>query len=433
MEETDDEYVLVNFEEEKDVCLLQQEDMIIVNFKEKGACSEEDMLEPHSDDDDDDDDDDGSVELNFNAPLATDPSLEHIGVLGRHMKLKNNLSIDQVVKEHALAFLPAKSLYKCKAVSKQWERWITNPFFIHQHTLCFKNVSGLFCQHPGEMPSFISLDPSAFGVRNPTLKFLPEWVAIRATSNGLLCCRGYSENQAYYICNPVTEEWRKLPEPCLYHGPRTGIALVFEPSTLGFASHFEVIAVVRVPDSLFQYFEIYSSRTNSWRITETVCCESNIGETNGDGFYMKGYAYWEMESGVVLAYNMTHEQYGIISLPACNAPVGALTEMDGRLCYLFPKEDDDHNYSIEVYGTMKMNLKHVIPVSSGGLDVLCNVVCFVNDDTLILELGEEIIAYHVSERRSKILSYGSTDGFTKYLPYVNSLVPVAIPVAEEME
>ncbi|XP_065851771.1 F-box protein At5g49610-like [Euphorbia lathyris] len=404
LEETDDDYILVNLEEEK----------------EEDACSEsiqqlEDALVLDSQSDD---------EESFD--MASDQSPEHVDVSGKQLKQRMELSIEDVVKQHALVFLPAKSLYKCRAVSKDWEQWIGNPFFIHQHTLHFKDVSGLFCQLPGEDPSFISLDPSAFGVRNPTLNFLPEHVDVRATCNGLLCCQGRSENQAYYICNPVTEEWKMLPDPLLYHAAGTGIALAFEPSTFNFDSHYQLIAMVQSLDCLIRYFEIYSSETNSWRISETVCCETDIGETNGDGFYMRGYAYWEMQSGVALAFNVIEEQYGIVSLPPCNAPIGALTQMDGGLCYVFPRQDNE----IEVYSTMEMRLKYVIRISPNavmdlGWDRSSRAVCFVNDDMLILEVGEKIIAYHVSKRKSQRLSHASIEGFSKYLPYVNSLVPVA--------
>uniref|UniRef100_A0A6N2NAA5 Uncharacterized protein n=1 Tax=Salix viminalis TaxID=40686 RepID=A0A6N2NAA5_SALVM len=37
--------------------------------------------------------------------------------------------------------------------------------------------------------------------------------------NGLLGCQGRLGDNAYYICNPVTEDWRTVPQPNLYHGP----------------------------------------------------------------------------------------------------------------------------------------------------------------------------------------------------------------------
>ncbi|KAM1016990.1 hypothetical protein ACFX13_047346 [Malus domestica] len=63
-----------------------------------------------------------------------------------------------------------------------------------------------------------SLKPNAYGVPDPSLKFLPEPVDIRASSNGFLCCLGRDGYKAYYICNPITRKWTKLPKPNADHG-----------------------------------------------------------------------------------------------------------------------------------------------------------------------------------------------------------------------
>ncbi|KAJ9147094.1 hypothetical protein P3X46_029296 [Hevea brasiliensis] len=364
-----------------------------------------------------------------------DRSPEDSAKFPKHIKLMKNTDIGDVIKERALAFLPAKSLYRFKTVSKEWDQWINNPFFVHMQTTQFKEVSGLFCQPPGESPSFISLDPTAFGIPSEGLSFLPEPVDIRTTCNGLICCQGRGGDQAYYICNPVNKEWRMLPKPKLYHGPQTAIALAFEPAVFNFNANYELICVVNLPDTSVLCFEIYSSRTDSWRISETVCFELNSVALNGDGFYMKGYAYWETQCDAILAFDVKYETYGMFSLPPCREPTGALTEIRGNLFYLMPRKQDE--CSIEVYGDISMSLKHVIPLDPkalGNTDGLCRALSFVNDDTFILDLEGKIIAYNATSHKVECLRNARNyEGFAKYLPYVNSLVTVSRPVFSKWE
>ncbi|KDP38280.1 hypothetical protein JCGZ_05166 [Jatropha curcas] len=357
--------------------------------------------------------------------VIADQSPEKYARIPKHVKC-----IEDVVKDHALQFLPAKSLYRFKTVSKEWNKWIKNPFFAHSQTNHFKDVSGLFLQFPDGRPSFISLDPTSFGIPSDSLSFLPEQaIDIRSTCNGLLCCQSRHGNESYYICNPVTKNWRRLPNPNFYHPPGTAVALAFEPSVYNFTANYELICVVPLPESPVLHFEIYSSRSNSWRISETVCCVLDALALNNDGFYMRGVAYWETQSGAVLAFNVKYEYFGILNLPPCSGPTGALTEMHGNLCYIMSrKQEEDDNYIIEVYGDMNMSLKHVIPISpqvaASNTAPMCRAVCFVNDDTLILDLDGKIIAYHATKNQAKCLRNGMNKGFGKFLPYVNSLVSV---------
>ncbi|KAH8503549.1 hypothetical protein Peur_067280 [Populus x canadensis] len=343
-----------------------------------------------------------------------------------HIK-QEDIKIEDVVRQYALCFLPAKSICRFKTVSKEWLKWIDSPFFSHKQTNHFKHVSGLFCQFPGESPSFISFNPVAYGVSSPTLRFLPEPIDVRTSCNGLLGCQSRLGDNAYYICNPVTKEWRVVPKPTLYHGPETAIALAFEPDALKFGAQYELVCAVTLPDRAALLFEIYSSRTNSWRVCTAMCLELDALPLNGDGFYIRGFVFWETQSGAVLGFDLKEEEYGILSLPPSSNPTGALTELRGELCYLLPHKDDDA-WSIEVYGNMDMSLRRVIPLHSEVLghlvDGQCRALAFVNDDTMIIALGMKVIAYHVRAHKMEWVSDARTDGFVKYLPYVNSLAPV---------
>ncbi|GFS38844.1 hypothetical protein Acr_00g0059770 [Actinidia rufa] len=189
-----------------------------------------------------------------------------------HIKRKEEMKIKDVVKDNVLPFLPAKSLVQFKAVSKDWDRWISSPFLAHKQSCVCHNVSGFFCQFGISPPTFITLNRRAYGVPSHSLDFLPEPVVIRSSCNGLLLCQGYGVANVYYLGNPVNKEWSELPKPNYYHQAEPALVLAFEPLELNFSAHFEI--------------------ERSWRCSTTSCVELGDSELKR-GYYINGMAYWE--------------------------------------------------------------------------------------------------------------------------------------------
>ncbi|KAJ6367060.1 hypothetical protein OIU77_003442 [Salix suchowensis] len=77
---------------------------------------------------------------------------------------------------------------------------------------------------------------------------------------------------------------------------------------------------------------------------------------------------------------------------------------------------------------MDMSLRRVIPLHSEVLghlvDGQCRALAFVNDDTMIIATETDVIAYQVRAHTMEWVIDARTDGFVKYLPYVNSLASV---------
>jgi F-box interacting protein len=376
----------------------------------------------------------GEMDFGYDSDLAKKFSSRKRGLklvdyqeFPKHLMLKNDMKISDVTMNEALEYLPAKFLLNCKAVSKKWNHWISSSFFAHRQSTHFKDFSGLFCQLPGELPEFISIDSVSYGVPTPSLNFLPESVYIRDSCNGLVCCQSCFYYGVYYICNPVTKQWVKIPEPNLYHGLEVSIALAFEPHTLNFDANFEIVCVVSLPDHPVQYFEIYSSRTNTWRVAETTCCELGDVKLNSGGFYYNGILYWETPAGCILAFNLNNEEYGILPLPVTAGPDGVLAPMNGEICYILPCVEEDGDCVIKVYGNMDMSLKSEIPIDSEGVDLFsgkCRALSCVNDDTLILIVGRSVEAYSVKQKKMSYLGRALSGGYGKYLPYINTLAHV---------
>ncbi|KAK4840234.1 hypothetical protein QYF36_003231 [Acer negundo] len=361
-------------------------------------------------------------------------SCKFVGQTSKKLKSKDNESLKDVIKMHALPFLPAKSLCRFRSVCKSWDERISHPFLAHQQTNQFKDISGLFCQSPFLSPSFVYFNRDAYGVPSPCFSFLPDLVNVKSTCNGLVCCQCSSEVDVYYVCNPVTEKWTKLPQPNMLHGSQTVATLAFEPTAFSFSAHYQLVCAVAdvLSDPPVVYFEIYSSRTNTWRVSETVCYEADALTLSNDGFYMNGNVYWKTLSGAILTFHLHYEMYSIVHLPPNHGPQGALTHLHRELCYVLPAIVDDE-CTISIYGNVDMSLKYEITLQQNMSGMYCQALPSVNDEMLMILLDKGVIAYHVKTEKVELLSEKRMAGYQTILPYINTLVGIATPSSKELE
>ncbi|KAL5767961.1 hypothetical protein ACOSQ2_014744 [Xanthoceras sorbifolium] len=144
-----------------------------------------------------------------------------------------------------------------------------------------KNYYGLhlfFSQISHGEPSFVSLDPMAYGVPDPSLKFLPEPVDTRSSSNGLLCCQA---------------EYQLI---CAFPSELDG-----------------------------HEFEIYSSSKGSWRTSGEIFFGNRAIRTNS-GVYANGSVYWLTQYDRILAFDLKMERSQLMY------GHGSLGVKDGKLC-----------------------------------------------------------------------------------------------------
>ncbi|KAI4386750.1 hypothetical protein MLD38_004657 [Melastoma candidum] len=343
--------------------------------------------------------------------------------------------LQDIVKEHVLPFLPAKSLCRFRAVCKDWDKWITSPFFAHRQALEFQGISGVFTHLPYGGTSFTALNRRAHGVPDSTLGFLPEQVIVLASHNGLLCCCGV-ETSYYYVCNPVTKKQRRLPTPNFHHGSKTAVGLVLDVGVFNFRANFEIVCVIPQPDSEFVVFEIYSSRTDSWRNITAVCLELQDGNLIGNSFYRKGYVYWMVDKGFILVFDVKNEEFGIIELPVSFGPSCAIAVLGGELCFLEPWTDGSGNRYVRIYGDLDMRLKDTIQIHINRVELEeeeeeeepFRVLGLAHDNDLLLLLGRWQMVYDLKGKTGRVLDLCSGNGdLVRYLPYVNSLVDVGNP------
>ncbi|RWR76412.1 F-box protein [Cinnamomum micranthum f. kanehirae] len=124
----------------------------------------------------------------------------------------NGFFPDDVV-DQILARLPIKSLFRFKCVCKFWYRLPSNKYFIQLYNeISLRNPMVLveILKSVYIKSNFICTDSlSCFS--EFSLDFLSDRVKVRASCNGLLCCASIPNRGVYYVCNPMTREFRMLP------------------------------------------------------------------------------------------------------------------------------------------------------------------------------------------------------------------------------
>lgn len=350
--------------------------------------------------------------------------------------LAKKLEIKDLVKEHVLPFLPAKSLIRFRSVSKEWDHRIKGPLMAIHQSYYFRQLSGFFCQfHESFDHDFLTLSP-AYGVPCPSLRFIPEPVDIKSSSGGLLLCQGRNADNTYYVCNPATEAWKMLAKPYYYHELGTAAVLAFEPSLINLDAQFQVICAVPLHDQPVVCFEVYSSGTDSWTQSPTWCVELGESSFLNNGLYIKGLAYWLTKKKQVLAFNVENDSYDIIPLPRGCPTGGVLTKMQDELCYIGVLSSFTNEYAIMIYAGMHLGLKYCIDVH---LEMeLSDEVPFqphryrvlpcLDEGQVMILVGRWIYSYRLSDGRAELISrmeVCSSWNAVAYLPYVNTLACVS--------
>lgn len=347
------------------------------------------------------------------------------------------MDLKDIVRDHALPYLPAKSLFRFTGVCRDWKLDILTPFFAHKQSNCFSDISGFFYQSRADPPSFISLDRNAYGVPDPCLKFLPEPVDIRTSSNGLLCCQGRDGYKAYYICNPVTKKWKKLPKANADHGSEPAIVLIFEPSLLNFVAEYKLVCAFPSVDFDNGYeFEIYSSKEGSWRVSGEIYF-GNKTLVPRSGVHVNDIVYWQAMGSQILVFDLKMERtqllYGdFYGTGGC----AALGLMDGKLCLTKAQSSGlTVNVLSNAYtNTMEMNskartwkTKHQITLSPSpfapAADRLSSNIMFASGNVVLFRSGGKLYSYNLKTKETHCVG-DEFDYDARIVSHVNSLVEI---------
>lgn len=253
---------------------------------------------------------------------------------------------DEVVVQ-ILARLPIKSLYRTKCVSKTWYNLISAKYF----TKIYNEVS---VRNPMVLveitdptsesrPSLILVD-NLRGVSEFSLDFIKDRVKVRASCNGLLCCSSIRDKGVYYVCNPMTKEYRLLPKT--RERPLTRFYPDGEATLVGLACNILTLKYNVVLAGYHRSFGhrpertficmVFDSETSKWRKFVTLQDDHFTHMNRNQVVFTNGALHWLTAScSCLLVLDLFSETWRKIQLPSlvvCGSGNRIyLLESDGKL------------------------------------------------------------------------------------------------------
>eukprot|EP01018_Ginkgo_biloba_P026208 Gb_31354 [translate_table: standard] len=310
-----------------------------------------------------------------------------------------------------LARLPKKSLFRFKSVCKKWRSIPTDPHFTNLHSRFSSSKSGFFFQvvpGPPSKNSFLFIDQT-FEHSELSLDFLPDQVLVRASCHGLLCCDSIMDRGVYYICNPMTREWKLLPNrrknPAKRYDPdeATLVGLAFYPSTqrckVVFAGYYTRFGQ-RSRDILVT--QIYDSQTDTWKRSSTTKSDIFSHINRNQVVFANGSLHWLTYSSVVLAFDLDKEVWrripGPLELVTGNDTRLYLLELEGCISMIQNSGDKMRIWVLQDYEEQKWVETNRIPMTSGSGIAPLLVPLSQTRELVFLASHKQILACHLKEK-----------------------------------
>ncbi|XP_010267910.1 PREDICTED: F-box protein At5g49610 [Nelumbo nucifera] len=239
--------------------------------------------------------------------------------------LENGFFPEEVVLQ-ILARLPIKSLFRCKSVCKLWYRLPSNKYFIQLYNeVSSKNPMVLveLIKSFYVKSSFICVDRLR-GVSEFSLDFLNDRVKVRASCNGLLCCASVPNKGVYYVCNPLTREFKLLPRT--RERPMTRFHPDDEATLVGLAFNVSNQKFNVVLAGFYRPFGhrpldsfvcvVFDSETNTWRKSISSRSDEFTHMNRNQVVFANGSLHWLTYSCLyILVFDLDNEVWRKISLP----------------------------------------------------------------------------------------------------------------------
>ncbi|PKI72805.1 F-box protein At5g49610-like [Punica granatum] len=232
---------------------------------------------------------------------------------------------DEVVLQ-ILARLPIKSLFRAKIVCKLWHRLVSEEYFVHLYNeLSVRNSMVLVEVSDSSESTNMSLIcvDNLRGVSELSLDFLKDRVKVRASCNGLLCCSSIPDKGIFYVCNPMTREFRLLPRsrerPVTRFYPDGEAALVGLACDLPGQKYNVVLAGYHRtfghrPDGTF-ICSVFDSESSKWRKFVSLQDEHFTHMSKNQVVFVNGALHWLTGSACILILDLNYDLWRKMQLP----------------------------------------------------------------------------------------------------------------------
>lgn len=256
---------------------------------------------------------------------------------------------EEVIVEILLR-LPVKSLVRFKCVSKRWLSLISDPRFAEWH---FKRASEhaqrvLFSSRTEvRFLDFNELFRDSTALKQLVVPFKQpnRRVRILGTCNGLVCVSLYNHKD-FYLWNPSTAVYRKLPDPWIKqsgdtHTYRDGFGYDLS------SDDYKILVATCHDDSLVTAAQVlvFSLKTNSWRHIQHpglgypyACIFSSRWESAGT--LCNGALHWKVHLAEpyfcdsIIAFDLSEEKFRKVPMPMDEGIyIHDLRNLGGRLYF----------------------------------------------------------------------------------------------------
>lgn len=239
--------------------------------------------------------------------------------------LKYGFFPDEVILQ-ILSRLPMKSLFRTKCVCKLWYKLVSDKYFIQLYNeMSVRNPMVLIevTESSHFRSSLICVD-NFRGVSEFSLDFIKDRVKVRASCNGLLCCSSIPDKGVYYVCNPMTKEYKLLPRsrerPVTRFYPDGEATLVGLACNLLTQKYNVVLAGYHRsfghrPDKTFICL-VFDSELNKWRKFISMQDDQFTHMNKNQVVFINGSLHWMTEScSCLLVLDLNYDIWRKISLP----------------------------------------------------------------------------------------------------------------------
>lgn len=232
---------------------------------------------------------------------------------------------DEIIHQ-ILAKLPMKSLFRAKCVCKLWYGLVSDKYFIHMYNeLSIRNPMVLIeVTDSSKFRSSLICVDNLRGVSEFSLDFVKDRVKVRASCNGLLCCSSIPDKGVYYVCNPMTKEYKLLPRsrerPVTRFHPDGEATLVGLACNLLTQKYNVVLAGYHRtfghrPDKKFICL-VYDSEWNKWRKFLSMQDDQFTHMNKNQVVHINGSLHWMTEScSGLLVLDLNYDIWRKMTLP----------------------------------------------------------------------------------------------------------------------
>lgn len=362
--------------------------------------------------------------------------------MGSYSNLPEEIIID------ILSRLPAKSVGRCRCVSKPWRALLSRPKFIRAHLDRVRNLgqeSLIFISESQHALFSVSLgdahqvfDEITISATRLSFADHPDsWTQVYCSCDGLVLV-GDNEGQKF-VLNPVTREIRGVPPSPFALDP----SACFTMYGLGYDSASDDYKIVTLSYydtdnehgydpttddySTEMFVNVYSFKTDSWKRVESSPYDHAVGHVTS-GVFVNGCIHWlasrttDYKSAIV-AFDLLEEKFREVPPPSSvdsdKFVFNYLALLGGCLCMF--NENQTYVWMMKEYGVQESWTKFTIDdLHATEIKLLC---LLGQEKLVLLKDDEQLVMYNFKEGTWKdVAVHGASEDLHVEASFVESLI-----------